>query len=186
MLALKKKREAEAKAAAAAAAAAKTSQTSSNQGHNHANPTSSPPPSNHPNHDHNQQNHLQSSEHPTTAPDGKKISLLGVGGKKKKQEGAGGENAKTMGKKRTPGEIRIQKGECLSTCYFLLPYRYLVRPFYVRGTGTPTGTDRPTVRRLTVPFVSGCCFFLERPLLKILRNWMEGEWLRLISQIPMI
>lgn len=109
MLALKKKREAEAKAAAAAAAAAKTSQTSSNQGHNHANPTSSPPPSNHPNHDHNQQNHLQSSEHPTTAPDGKKISLLGVGGKKKKQEGAGGENAKTMGKKRTPGEIRIQK-----------------------------------------------------------------------------
>ena len=37
----------------------------------------------------------------------KKVSLLGVGGKKKKDKSEG----KTSGKKRTPGEIRIQKGE---------------------------------------------------------------------------
>jgi len=37
-----------------------------------------------------------------------KVSLLGVGGKKKKDSG---ENGKQNGKRRTPGELRIQKGE---------------------------------------------------------------------------
>ena len=35
-----------------------------------------------------------------------KVSLLGIGGKKKKNKSEG----KSGGKKRTPGEIRIQKG----------------------------------------------------------------------------
>jgi len=41
---------------------------------------------------------------PTDSPEAKKVSLLGVGGKKKKDNGS----AKTNGKRRTPGEIRIQ------------------------------------------------------------------------------
>lgn len=44
---------------------------------------------------------------PSAADSSKKVSLLGVGGKKKKT-GAGGANGQ---KKRSPGEIRIQKGE---------------------------------------------------------------------------
>ena len=36
-----------------------------------------------------------------------KVSILGIGGKKKKDSGKDGAG----GKKRTPGEIRIQKGE---------------------------------------------------------------------------
>mmetsp|Transcript_15073 Transcript_15073/g.28351 ORF Transcript_15073/g.28351 Transcript_15073/m.28351 type:complete len:265 (+) Transcript_15073:125-919(+) len=118
MLALKKKREAEAKAAAAAAAIAHHQDTTSSTNHNHnndnhVNPTLSPLPSHHPSDQHlqhlqqqNQHNDNQ-SENPTSNGM-KKISLLGVGGKKKKQD-AGGENTKTTGKKRTPGEIRIQK-----------------------------------------------------------------------------
>lgn len=48
------------------------------------------------------------AEGSTAAPDdGNKVSLLGVGGKKKKSENGTG----TTGKKRTPGEIRIQKGK---------------------------------------------------------------------------
>ena len=48
-----------------------------------------------------------------------KVSILGIGGKKKKdggKDGAGGS------KKRTPGEIRIQKGETEHACvsYVLL------------------------------------------------------------------
>ena len=43
----------------------------------------------------------------------KKVSLLGIGGKKKKDNGG---NGKGSGKRRTPGEIRIQKGE-LYGCY---------------------------------------------------------------------
>jgi len=42
-----------------------------------------------------------------------KVSILGIGGKKKKdggKDGAGGS------KKRTPGEIRIQKGETDHAC----------------------------------------------------------------------
>lgn len=77
MLALKKKREAEAKAKAAAAAAEAT------------NPTSEP----------------SATAPAASAPTTKKVSLLGVGGKKKKT----GEDGKKAGKKRTPGEIRIQK-----------------------------------------------------------------------------
>ena len=37
-----------------------------------------------------------------------RVSLLGIGGQKKTKSGT---ESKT-GKKRTPGEIRIQKGEC--------------------------------------------------------------------------
>ena len=81
MLALKKKREAEAKAKAAAAAAEAT------------NPTSEP----------------SATAPAASAPTTKKVSLLGVGGKKKKT----GEDGKKAGKKRTPGEIRIQKGKCI-------------------------------------------------------------------------
>ena len=44
---------------------------------------------------------------PSAANSSKKVSLLGVGGKKKKT-GVGGANGQ---KKRSPGEIRIQKGE---------------------------------------------------------------------------
>jgi hypothetical protein len=90
MLALKKKREAEAKAKAEADAAAAAS---------------------------GEQGAVQS---PGTAPSSasggaadeslsKKVSLFGVDGKKKKADGAGvGGNGQ---KKRSPGEIRIQKGE---------------------------------------------------------------------------
>ena len=80
MLALKKKREAEAKAKAEEAALAAASGGA--------------------------------VQTPGTAPsaaatnESKKVSLLGVGGKKK-QTGAGGPKQK----KRSPGEIRIQKGE---------------------------------------------------------------------------
>lgn len=46
-----------------------------------------------------------------------KVSLLGIGGKKTTRNGDSG---KTGGKKRTPGEIRIQKGESIagSTNFF--------------------------------------------------------------------
>lgn len=77
MLALKKKREAEAKAKAAAEASGAAS----------TQPSSAP-----------------SSGGESTSSDNK-VSLLGIGGKKKSKENGSG------GKKRTPGEIRIQKGE---------------------------------------------------------------------------
>lgn len=46
-------------------------------------------------------------ETPATAAGPAKVSLLGIGGKKK--TGKNGDS-KTAGKKRSPGEIRIQKG----------------------------------------------------------------------------
>lgn len=47
-----------------------------------------------------------------------KVSLLGIGGKKKKDKSEG----KSGGKKRTPGEIRIQKGKSLlSNLMIILP-----------------------------------------------------------------
>ena len=56
------------------------------------------------------------------SPDGKqdgasaqapeKVSILGIGGKKKKDSGKDGAGSK----KRTPGEIRIQKGEAVVNC----------------------------------------------------------------------
>ena len=85
MLALKKKREAEAKAKAEAEAAA----------------AAQSPPSG--------QDAVMGEATTATAAngDGGKVSLLGIGGKKKKKEnGTGG-----GGKKRSPGEIRIQKGQ---------------------------------------------------------------------------
>jgi len=39
-----------------------------------------------------------------------KVSLLGIGGKKQAKNG---DSAANGGKKRTPGEIRIQKGACV-------------------------------------------------------------------------
>jgi hypothetical protein len=77
MLALKKKREAEAKAKADEEAAMATTTEE-----------------------------VVSSAPGTTAP-AAKVSLLGIGGKKKK-DGTGGATGQ---KKRSPGEIRIQKGE---------------------------------------------------------------------------
>ena len=90
MLALKKKRLAEAKAKEAAeaaeAAGISTSETAASE------PSAAPAPAG------------------TT----KKVSLLGIGGKKK----SNGENGKGSGKRRTPGEIRIQKGEFGKFCSF--------------------------------------------------------------------
>jgi hypothetical protein len=82
MLALKKKREAEAKAKAEAEAAAAASPGGGGGGGGDASP-----------------------------PAPEKASLLGIGGKKKKDSSKDG----TGGKKRTPGEIRIQKGETACT-----------------------------------------------------------------------
>lgn len=84
MLALKKKREAEAKAKEAEAAA----QANGGGGFGSAVQTPGSAPS------------------APTAESSNKVSLLGVGGKKKKS-GTGPNGTK----KRTPGEIRIQKGE---------------------------------------------------------------------------
>lgn len=81
MLAIKKKREKQAKEAEAAAAAAATATDSAVD----AAPTPAP------------------AEDKANEP---KRSLMGIGGKKKTSSG---ENGKQKGKKRTPGEIRIQK-----------------------------------------------------------------------------
>ena len=78
MLALKKKREAEAKARADEEAAAQAAGAVQTPG-----------------------------TAPSAADASKKVSLLGVGGKKKRTGGAGANGQK----KRSPGEIRIQKGE---------------------------------------------------------------------------
>ncbi|KAL7484599.1 hypothetical protein ACHAW6_014894 [Cyclotella cf. meneghiniana] len=86
MLALKKKREAEAKAAAAAQASASAAPSSSPSSTGES--TSS----------------AANDNGATTAASTNKVSLLGIGGKKTSaNEKNGG------GKKRTPGEIRIQK-----------------------------------------------------------------------------
>jgi hypothetical protein len=82
MLALKKKRESEAKARAAAEAEATPSAM-----------------------DLDKQEAGDDAGQDSSAP--KKLSLLGVAGKKKSKS----ENGGSAGKKRTPGEIRIQKGE---------------------------------------------------------------------------
>ena len=89
MLALKKKREAEAKAKAEEAALAAAN------GGAVQTPGTAP-----------------SATATTNEP--KKVSLLGVGGKKK-QSGAGGPKQK----KRSPGEIRIQKGERVREIVFV-------------------------------------------------------------------
>jgi hypothetical protein len=81
MLALKKKRETEAKQAAEAAAAAAAAEAQGKEG---------------------------GEAEATQAESVEKVSLLGIGGKKKSKNGGGGPDGKV--KKRTPGEIRIQKG----------------------------------------------------------------------------
>ena len=93
MLALKKKREAEAKAKAEAEAAAAVQEPSSAPMEVDASTSSS------------------SSDNNNSS---KKVSLLGIGGKKKKSDDGGAKNGT---KKRTPGEIRIQKGESLYILY---------------------------------------------------------------------
>jgi hypothetical protein len=55
---------------------------------------------------------------PGTAPVAK-VSLLGIGGKKKKADGTGGATGQ---KKRSPGEIRIQKGENYEILYMIYIY----------------------------------------------------------------
>jgi hypothetical protein len=54
----------------------------------------------------------------TTAP-ATKVSLLGIGGKKKKADGTGGATGQ---KKRSPGEIRIQKGEIIMRVIYTLTF----------------------------------------------------------------
>ncbi|KAL7500259.1 hypothetical protein ACHAWT_010978 [Skeletonema menzelii] len=83
MLALKKKREAEAKAKAEAEAAAAVA----------APPSSEPAP-------------MAVDSTTSSSSSSNKVSLLGIGGKKKKSEDGAAKNGT---KKRTPGEIRIQK-----------------------------------------------------------------------------
>lgn len=91
MLALKKKREAEAKAKAEAEAAA----VSASGGEGAVQTPGTAPSS--------------ASGGAAAESSSNKVSLLGIGGKKKKADGAGvGGNGQ---KKRSPGEIRIQKGE---------------------------------------------------------------------------
>jgi hypothetical protein len=64
-----------------------------------------------------------------------KVSLLGIGGKKKEKNGGGGT------KKRTPGEIRIQKGEflemfdCRHQLSFSLWFQCIVAAKNVSATG---------------------------------------------------
>ncbi len=93
MLALKKKREAEAKAKAEEEAAAKAEVESSLPGDIQSAVASS------------------DSSSPTGAATAtvSKVSLLGIGGKKKASKSI--ENGEPSGKKRTPCEIRIQKGQ---------------------------------------------------------------------------
>jgi len=98
MLALKKKREAEAKAKAEAEAAAATGAASPAAG------PSSPP--------------AAAASEESSASNTNKVSLLGIGGKKKKSDGAGA-NGTNGTKKRTPGEIRIQKGQFSCVLQFL-------------------------------------------------------------------
>ena len=85
MLALKKKREAEAKAKAEADASAASEGAA---GGAVQSPGSAPTTS-------------------STTASSNKVSLLGIGGKKTKADGS----AANGQKKRSPGEIRIQKGE---------------------------------------------------------------------------
>ena len=87
MLALKKKREDEAKAKADEGAAMAAAATGD-----------------------------EVSQTPGTAP-ATKVSLLGIGGKKKKADGTGGATGQ---KKRSPGEIRIQKGEIIYESYIYI------------------------------------------------------------------
>jgi hypothetical protein len=92
MLALKKKREAEQKAAAAAAAAENDTTTATGE-RNQSGTTG----------ENGESSSTTSGSNGTT-----KISLLGIGGMKKKENNATSNNSAS--KKRTPGEIRIQKG----------------------------------------------------------------------------
>jgi len=87
MLALKKKREAEAKAKAEEEVKAKEEDLH--------------PPADAP-------STIQSAETSSDEAAPTKVSLLGIGGKKKAAPSKNG----VLGKKRTPGEIRIQKGQC--------------------------------------------------------------------------
>jgi len=87
MLALKKKREAEAKAKAEAEAAATKSATES--------PTD--------------EKLAESGTGSETTGSSHKVSILGIGGRKKVAKSDNGSGNAARGKKRTPGEIRIQK-----------------------------------------------------------------------------
>lgn len=47
-----------------------------------------------------------------------KVSLLGIGGKKTAKNNGESSNAASLAKKRTPGEIRIQKGTGVFWCFY--------------------------------------------------------------------
>ena len=98
MLALKKKREDEAKAKAGEEAAMAAATTGD-----------------------------EVSQTPGTAP-ATKVSLLGIGGKKKKADGTGGATGQ---KKRSPGEIRIQKGEKIMRVIYILPRHERTDDIYI-------------------------------------------------------
>jgi hypothetical protein len=94
MLALKKKREAEAKAKAEADAAAVSEGVT---GGAVQTPGSAP---------------TTTTTSSSSSSSSHKVSLLGIGGKKTKADGS----AMNGQKKRSPGEIRIQKGELIFAC----------------------------------------------------------------------
>jgi hypothetical protein len=134
MLALKKKREAE--AAAAASASATTDILGTSDGNSVRNAV----------------------EDPSEAGGSTKVSLIGaIGGKKTKDKVAdAGKEGSSVGKKRTPGEIRIQKGMAFDrSCP--------IGAFTFKLDAT----------------IQTCCSIQTLP------NWMGARWRRLNSPIPM-
>lgn len=114
MLALKKKREAEAKAKAEADAAAAIE---GDAGGAVQSPGSAP----------------TSTSSSASSSNTNKVSLLGIGGKRTKADGS----AINGQKKRSPGEIRIQKGEN-DACHLKRRCRLLRTVGYAEG-GTSQG-----------------------------------------------
>ena len=116
----------------------------------------------------------RAKEEPASAENGagktEKVSLFGIGGQKKNKNGDG-----KTGKKRSPGEIRIQKGKLrlkpivACSCHFkaqsLLPrnFRYLI--LWLAPQQPPFATPR-TRREQTLP------------------SWMEARWQPLVSPTP--
>jgi hypothetical protein len=138
MLALKKKREAEQKAAAEAAAAAVTVADTTTTQHTVTDVNDNQTPKQ----QQQQQQTIDGESNTTTnaTTDNNntntkaKISLLGIGGMKKKDNTSSNSSNNTAHKKRTPGEIRIQKGMsslldrlfvCLNMCVFVVKVRFL-------------------------------------------------------------
>lgn len=81
-----------------------------------------------------------SGEATAPAAPGGTVSLFGIGGEKKTKKGEG------PGKKRSPGEIRIQKGEFLYS--FMRRDFIVVRVCRIQMFDTPHGTNK----------TPSCCF----------------------------